>query len=86
MDTTGESDVDIRHDTRDGRDPRLPVRARDIQTITAMVPPVRRDADLPELCAETGYEPADWLIGFGIALCAAGLAGICTWQVFEVLP
>ncbi len=51
-----------------------------------MVPPVRRDADLPELCAETGYEPADWLIGFGIALCAAGLAGICTWQVFEVLP
>ncbi|MGH2599112.1 MAG: hypothetical protein ACRDJ9_06965 [Dehalococcoidia bacterium] len=31
------------------------------------------------------YEPADWLIGIGIALCAVGVFGACTWRVLEAL-
>ena len=32
------------------------------------------------------YEPADWLIGIGIALGAIGAIGLCTWRVIEALP
>ena len=31
------------------------------------------------------YEPADWLIAAGVALCGMAFVGVCLWQALESL-